>query len=152
MAISGVRTKKLNIIPDERGFLMEMMRSDSKEFEKFGQVYLTVGDPGIVKGWHYHKKQTDNFFVVKGMIKLVLFDMRDGSETKGELNEFFVGEKNPIQVQIPPVVVHGFKALGGESAYIINLCTEVYNYEKPDEYRIPISSNEIPYEWEVKEG
>jgi dTDP-4-dehydrorhamnose 3,5-epimerase len=131
---------------------MEMMRSDSKEFEKFGQVYLTVGYPGVVKGWHYHKNQTDNFFVVKGTIKLVLFDMRDGSETEGELNEFFVGEKNPIQVQIPPLVVHGFKALGRESAYIINLCTEVYNYEKPDEYRIPISSNEIPYEWEVKEG
>lgn len=150
--IEGVVTRKLKVIPDERGFLMEMLRSDYPEFQKFGQVYLTVGYPDIVKGWHYHKKQTDNFFVVKGTAKVVLYDMRDNSGTKGKINEFFIGEQNPIMVLIPPMVVHGFKAVGLEPAYLINVPTELYNYEEPDEYRIDPHDNDIPYDWKRKEG
>lgn len=150
--IEGVVTRKLKVIPDERGFLMEMLRSDYPEFQKFGQVYLTVGYPDIVKGWHYHKKQTDNFFVVKGTAKVVLYDMRDNSGTKGKINEFSIGEQNPIMVLIPPMVVHGFKAVGLEPAYLINVPTELYNYEEPDEYRIDPHDNDIPYDWKRKEG
>ena len=150
--IEGVVTRKLKVIPDERGFLMEMLRSDYPEFQKFGQVYLTVGYPEVVKGWHYHKKQTDNFFVVKGMAKVVLYDMRENSRTKGEINEFFLGEQNPTMVLIPPMVVHGFKAVGPEPAYLINVPTELYNYEKPDEYRMDPYDNDIPYDWRRKEG
>jgi len=90
--IEGVRTKRLKVIPDERGFLMEMLRCDDEMFEKFGQVYLTVAYPGVVKGWHYHKKQTDIFIPVKGMFKLVLYDDREGSPTYGRINKFFIGE------------------------------------------------------------
>ncbi|MFH1537742.1 MAG: WxcM-like domain-containing protein, partial [bacterium] len=77
--IDGVKEKKLRVIPDERGFLMEMLRSDDPFFQKFGQVYLTAAYPGVVKGWHYHKKQTDHFIAVKGMMKVVLYDRREGS-------------------------------------------------------------------------
>ena len=150
--IEGVVTRKLKVVPDERGFLMEMLRSDYPEFQKFGQVYLTVGYPEIVKGWHYHKKQTDNFFVVKGMAKVVLYDMRENSRTKGEINEFFIGEQNPTMVLTPPMVVHGFKAVGPGPAYLINVPTELYNYEKPDEYRMDPYDNDIPYDWRRKEG
>ena len=150
--IEKVNIRKLKVIPDERGALMEMMRNDSPEFAKFGQVYLTIGFPGIVKGWHYHKVQYDHFFVVKGMIKLVLFDMREDSATKDEINEFFIGEKNPVTVNIPPYVVHGFKAIGVEPAYLINVATEVYDYKKPDEFRIHPHDNDIPYDWSLKEG
>ena len=55
--IEGVKTKKLKVIPDERGRLMEMLRCDDDLFIQFGQAYLTTGYPGVVKGWHYHKKQ-----------------------------------------------------------------------------------------------
>ena len=72
--IDGVIVKKLRVIPDERGYLMEMLRADDEFFQKFGQVYLTVAYPGVVKGWHYHKKQTDHFVGVSGMMKVVLFD------------------------------------------------------------------------------
>ena len=88
--IHGVVTKKLKVIPDERGRLTEILRSDDELFVKFGQVYTTTAYPGVVKGWHYHKKQTDYFAVVKGMIKLVLYDNRDNSPTNGEVNEFFL--------------------------------------------------------------
>ena len=150
--IEGVKTRKLRLIPDERGYLMEMFRSDWEEFEKFGQVYVTAVYPGVVKGWHYHKLQTDHFICVKGMAKVVLYDNRDDSPTKGEVNEFFMGEQNPAMLTIPPGVLHGFKGISTEMTLIVNVPDQLYNYEKPDEYRFPAHSPEIPYDWERKDG
>jgi dTDP-4-dehydrorhamnose 3,5-epimerase len=150
--IHGVVTKKLRVIPDERGHLMEIIRKDDELFVKFGQIYMTTAYPGVVKGWHYHKKQIDNFAVIKGMIKLVLYDNRDDSPTKGEINEFFLGEHNPMLVQIPNLVLHGFKCVSQDEAICINCPTEVYNYDRPDEFRVDPHKNEIPYSWERKDG
>lgn len=150
--ISGVKTKQLRVIPDERGRLMEMLRSDDDLFIKFGQLYLTTAYPGVVKGWHYHKVQTDNFVVVKGMMKVVLYDGRRDSPSYTEINEFFMGEHNLILLQIPPYVYHGFKCISEHEALVINCPTEVYNYENPDEYRLSPSSKDIPYDWARKDG
>ena len=150
--IDGVATKKLRVIPDERGRLMEILRSDDELFSRFGQVYMTTVYPGVVKGWHYHKKQTDHFAVVKGIAKLVLYDNRDDSPTKGDINEFFMGEHDPLLVKIPPLVLHGFKCIGEEEAICINIPTEVYNYDQPDEFRIDPHKNDIPYSWDRREG
>ncbi len=149
--IDGVKIKKLVVHPDERGRLMEMMRSDDGEFIQFGQVYMTTAYQGAVKAWHYHKKQVDSFVCVKGMIKLALYDSRKGSKTKGELNEFFIGEHNQILVQIPNGVYHGFKGISDNESIIINTPTEVYDAEKPDEFRLPADTKEIPYNWERKD-
>ena len=150
--IQGVRVRPLRAIPDERGYLMEMLRSDWEEFERFGQVYLTAVYPGVVKGWHYHKKQTDHFICVHGMAKVVLYDGRQGSPTHGEVNEFFMGELHPILLKIPSGVMHGFKGIGQEMALIVNVPTELYNYDEPDEYRLPPHTDQIPYDWALKEG
>ena len=150
--IEGVRIKKLRVIPDERGSLMEILRNDDEIFEKFGQVYITTAYPGVVKGWHYHKVQSDNMCVVKGMMKIVLYDSRDNSPTKGEVNEFFAGVHNPILLHIPVFVYHGFKCIGENESIVVNVPTERYNYDSPDEYRIDPHSVEIPYDWELKEG
>ncbi|MTI80119.1 MAG: dTDP-4-dehydrorhamnose 3,5-epimerase [Firmicutes bacterium] len=150
--IDGVKFKKLKVIPDERGCLMEMLRSDDDLFIKFGQVYFTTAYPGVVKAWHYHKKQSDNFVVLKGMMKVVLYDSRDNSPTYGEINEFFMGDKNYILVQIPPYVYHGFKCIGESETGVINIPTELYNYTAPDEYRIHPHDNGIPYDWGRKDG
>jgi len=149
--IDGVKIKQLKVIPDERGRVMEMLRSDDELFVKFGQVYYTTAYPGIVKGWHYHKKQIDNFVVVKGMMKVVLYDRREDSPTKGEINEFFMGDHNPILLQIPIGVLHGFKCISEDEAMVINITTEPYNRENPDEYRVDPKSNNIPYDWALKE-
>ena len=117
--IDGVRTKKLRAICDERGRLMEVLRSDDELFGGFGQAYITTAYPGVVKGWHYHKIQTDSFTVIKGMLKLVLYDDREGSPTRGEVNEFFIGEHNTLLVQIPPLVLHGFKCISPEEAIVL---------------------------------
>lgn len=150
--IEGVEIKQLCVIADERGWLLEMLRSDDDFFEKFGQVYLSAVYPGVVKGWHYHKVQRDNLCVIKGMAKLVLYDSRDKSSTKGKMTEYFLGEKNPLLVSIPPGVMHGMKGIGTEPALFINVPTELYDYDDPDEFRVDPHSGEIPYNWSRKDG
>ena len=150
--IAGVKVKKLKVIPDERGFLMEMLRDDDEFFQRFGQVYLSVVYPGAVKGWHYHKKQTDHFVFVKGMAKVVLYDGREGSRTKGEVNEFFMGEQNPVLLVVPPLVLHGMKGVGSEPAYLVNVPTEHYVYDDPDEFRVDPHGSGVPYDWSRKDG
>lgn len=150
--IEGVYVKKLVKRVDERGWLMEMLRSDDSFFEQFGQCYVTVCNPGYVKGWHYHNKQRDNFSVIKGTAKIVLYDQREDSKTKGEVNEFIVGEDNPQLISIPIGVFHGFECQGNESCYIVNCPTEMYNREKPDEFRIDPFDNDIPYKWTAEKG
>ena len=108
--------------------------------------------PGAVKAWHYHKKQVDNFVVVKGMMKVVLYDSREGSPTFREINEFFMGEHNPILLQIPSYVYHGFKCISEEECIILNIVTECYNHKNPDEYRKPPHNSDIPYDWARKDG
>ncbi len=151
--IEGVKVKRLTVHCDERGRLMEMLRADDPGLDtRFGQVYMTTAYPGTVKAWHYHRLQTDHFVCPVGMIKLVLHDNREDSATKGETNEFFLGVHNPILVEIPPLVYHGFKCISETEALVINTVTECYNHEQPDEYRIPPHSGEIPYEWGRKDG
>ena len=150
--IEGVKIKKLRVMSDERGRLMEMLRADDDLFIKFGQAYMTTAYPGVVKGWHYHKIQTDSFIVVKGMMKVVLYDSRKDSSTFEEINEFFLGEHNPVLLQIPNYVFHGFKCISETEAICINLPTETYNYDKPDEFRVAPHSGEIPYKWDRKDG
>ncbi|MEK6797437.1 MAG: dTDP-4-dehydrorhamnose 3,5-epimerase family protein [Planctomycetota bacterium] len=150
--IRDVQVKRLKVISDERGRLMEMLRSDEPTFKKFGQIYLTTAYPGVVKAWHYHKKQWDHFVCVRGMMKVVLYDSRADSPTKGEVNEFFLGDHNPILVQIPPLVYHGFKCISEFEAMVINCPTEVYVYDDPDEYRVAPHTRDIPYDWSRKDG
>lgn len=150
--IEGVAFKELRLIPDERGYLMEMLRADDEIFAKFGQVYLSVAYPGVVKGWHYHKVQTDYFTIVKGMMKVVLYDGRPDSPTKGEVNECFIGELNPLLVVIPPGVLHGMKAIGDAPGYLVNCPTETYNYGEPDEYRVDPHGDDVPYDWDLTDG
>ena len=132
---------------------MEMLRGDDAFFQKFGQVYLSVAYPGVVKGWHYHKLQTDHFVIVKGMMKVVLYDGREDSPTKGEVNEFFMGEKNPILLVIPP----GVCARHEGHRHASRPCWSTRR-PSPTTTRSRTSSgsdphdNDIPYDWSRKDG
>jgi dTDP-4-dehydrorhamnose 3,5-epimerase len=150
--IEGIIIKSLRVIPDERGWLMEILRCDDPQFRQFGQVYLSTAYPHVVKAWHYHKIQTDNFTCVKGMMKVVLYDAREKSPTYKHLMELFIGEKNPALITVPPGVFHGFKAIGTETAFFISVPSHPYNYQEPDEYRLPPDSREIPYDWGLIPG
>ena len=150
--IDGVKTKILKVIPDERGRVMEILRADDDFFDKFGQVYMTTTYPGVVKAWHMHKNQTDNVACIQGMIKLALYDSRENSPTHKEVMEFFLGIYSPLLIQIPPGVFHGWMCVSEEEAVIINIPTEVYDYENPDEQRLDPHQNDIPYDWKRKDG
>ena len=113
--IEGVKTKTLRVIPDERGRLMEVLRSDDTIFEKFGQIYVTTAYPGVV-------------------------------------NEFFMGDHHQILLKVPAGIVHGFKCISDRESIVINIPTEVYHYDKPDEYRLDAHSTEVPYDWSRKDG
>ena len=149
--IQGVAIKKLKVIPDERGRLMEILRSDDPFFNKFGQIYLTTAYPGVAKAWHLHHQQVDNLTVVKGMAKFVLYDGRENSPTRGEINEFFVGEHNPVLVSVPTDVYHGFKCISEDECLVINIPSEVYHPESPDEIRVDPHRSDIPYDWSRKD-
>jgi len=150
--IDGVKLKDLKLIPDERGSLMEILRSDDELFQSFGQAYITSAYPGVVKAWHYHRKQTDHFCVVSGNAKIVLYDGREKSPTHGEINEFFLGEKRRALLAIPNGVFHGFKNIGTAECLILNIPTELYDYSNPDEFRVDPHCGEIPYDWERRDG
>ena len=145
--IDGVVIKPLKKIPDERGTIMHMMRCTDPEFEKFGEIYFSTVYPGVIKGWHIHKEMTLNYAVVHGMIKLVLYDERKNSPTKGEIQELFLGQDNYCLVKIPHMVWNGFKGMGTVPAIVANLATIPH---RPDEInRMDPFDKRIPYNWEL---
>lgn len=150
MMIKGVKIKQLKVIPDSRGRLMEILRCDDEMFEVFGQVYMTTAFPGIIKGWHYHKLQSDNFTCVMGKILLAVYDARPGSPTFGELNDFILSLDEPKLVHIPIGVYHGFKNIGDKEAVVVNTITKPYDQNTPDEYRLDAFDAGIGYKWEKK--
>jgi len=147
--IDGVQVKKLVRHADERGFLMEMLRGDDGIFSRFGQAYVSLSYPGVVRAWHFHKLQDDLITAVAGMAKVVVYDAREGSATRGEVDEFFVGDCNPLLVRIPREVHHGYKAIGTTPVLVVNFPTEPYNAAAPDEYRFPFDSPDVPYDWDI---
>jgi len=146
--IEDVLIKPLRQIPDERGKIMHMMRKDDNNFEKFGEIYFSVVYPDVIKGWHLHTKMTLNYAVVSGMIKLVLYDVREESPTKGELQEIYIGEDNYALVRIPSGIYNGFKGIGVKPAIVAN-CSDI-PHDPEEIQRINPFSNDIPYDWDLK--
>ena len=144
--IQGVIVKNLGVIPDERGMVLHMLRATDPEFERFGEIYFSTVYPGVVKGWHLHTKMTLNYAVVSGMIKLVLYDDRPDSSTRGEVQEIFMGRDNYVLVKIPPLVWNGFKGIGTGSAVVANCATIPHDPEEIE--RKDPHSGEIPYDWD----
>ena len=150
--IHGVETKELYPRADERGYLMEMLRSDDPIFEQFGQSYVALNYPGVIRAWHYHKDQTDLWVCVRGMIKVGLYDPRPDSPTKGQTDTIYLGEHSNLLLKIPPLVYHGYKTIGVEPSLLVNFPTKPYNREQPDEYRVPYDDPQIPFDWEIRMG
>jgi len=148
--IQGVFIHPLKQIADDRGKVMHMLRRDDPWFERFGEIYFSLAFPGVIKGWHLHKEMTLNYAVIKGRIKLVLYDDREDSPTQNTLQEIFTGEDNYGLITIPPKIWNGFKAIGMEPALVANCATEPHD---PSEIvRLEPFTDNIPYDWGVKHG
>ena len=148
--IDGMRVTSLARMPDERGAVLHMLRDDSETFERFGEVYFSTVYPGAIKGWHLHREMTLNYAVPIGMIKLVCYDDRSESPTRGNLVELHVGELNYVLVTIPPLVWNGFKGEGTATALVANCST---THHTPNEIeRLDPFSDRIPYQWPLRHG
>ena len=148
--IDGVQITPLRQIPDERGKIMHMLRADDVQFKQFGEIYFSCVHPGAIKAWHIHKVMTLNYAVVHGMIKFVLFDDREGSPTRGELQEIFIGESNYSLVTVPPMVWNGFKGYGQDMAIVANCTTHAHDPEEIQ--RLNPFTKDIPYSWDIRHG
>lgn len=146
--IEGVHVRPLRKIPDERGAILHMLIEDDPYFERFGEIYFSAVYPGVIKGWHIHKKMTLNYAVIVGAIKLVLYDDREGSPTKGQVQELVVGEENYCLVTIPPMVWNGFKGVGTETAIVANCAT--LPHDPTEISRKDPFDPSIPYDWALK--
>lgn len=148
--IDGVKITPLRQMLDERGKIMHMLRADALHFIQFGEIYFSFIHPGVIKGWHIHKRMTLNYAVPIGKIKLVLYDDREDSPTKGELMEIFTGPEDYKLITIPPLIWNGTKCVSETSAIIANCATLPHD---PDEIeRLNPFDKKIPYDWSLKHG
>lgn len=143
--IEGVFIEKLKKIEDSRGKVMHMLRCDSPLFNTFGEIYFSTVNGGIVKAWKKHLKMTQYFAVPVGKIKLVIYDDRDNSSTKGQIYELELGEENYCLVKIPPMLWYGFKGISSIPALIAN-CADIPH--DPNEIKTADPSDlTFPYVW-----
>lgn len=148
--IEGIRIKELSQFLDERGKIMHMLRADDEAFRSFGEIYFSCIYPGAIKGWHRHQRMTLNYAVPHGRIKLVLYDDRSGSITKGEVQEIYLGIDHYCLVTIPPLIWNGFKGIGTEMAIVAN-CSDI-PHDPAEITRMDPFDPSIPYAWELKNG
>ncbi|MBC8167265.1 MAG: dTDP-4-dehydrorhamnose 3,5-epimerase family protein [Bryobacteraceae bacterium] len=147
MSIDGVLITPLKKVVNPRGHLTEVQRADDQHFPGFGQAYVTMTNPGVVKAWYRHHKQIDQIALIKGSLLLVLFDSRGESSTSQALAEIRTSDDSPLLVQIPTGIWHGFQALGSESVLLLHLNTIPFNFDHIDEDRIADDDSRIPYRW-----
>ena len=145
--INDVIITKLKKIPDERGTILHMLRNDSPHFDKFGEIYFSTAYPGVIKGWHEHTIQTQNYAVVTGMIKLVLIDNRKSSSTYKKILEYFIGDDNYCLVTIPPGIVNGYKCISQQSCIVANCST--LPHESGEMIRHDPVNSHFQYDWDI---
>ena len=149
-SIHGVKVVPKRKIFDDRGGVFHMLRVDDPEFTKFGEIYFSLVYPGVVKAWHLHSRMALNYLLVKGSIRLVLFDDRSGSSTRGAIQEIFLDEADSKLVVVPAGVWNGFKGLGTEPSIVANCATEPHD---PAEIsRKPHDDPAIRYDWSQRHG
>ena len=145
--IEGVTITPLSQILDERGKIMHMLRCSDPHFVSFGEIYFSCVHPGVVKAWHLHKRMVLNYAVPLGNIKFVLYDERETSSTRGQVQEIFLGPDNYCLVTVPPLIWNGFKGIGTSTALVANCASIPHD---PDEIeRLNPFGSQIPYDWSL---
>jgi dTDP-4-dehydrorhamnose 3,5-epimerase len=148
--IDGVVLKECRVHPDDRGLLIEVVRDDEPVFRPVKQTTFTLAYPGVIKAFHWHRRQWDVWFFTSGMAQVVLHDLREGSRTRGHTDVFVMGERRPASVAIPPGVAHGYRVLGTVPAGLVYHTTERYDPGDPDEERLPFDDPGIGFDWRTQ--
>ena len=148
-AIHDVVVKKLTTHSDDRGYFREVVREDDNLLKHFGQSAITKSYPGVIKAFHWHNHQDDVWYVVDGMARVVLYDRREGSPTKGVTQVVYAGEDNPVVILIPSGLAHGYQVLGNKPVVLFYHVTQNYDPKAPDEQRIAFDDPEIGFDWSI---
>ena len=148
--INGVKIKELVTFADDRGIFREIWRSDDEGMGSVAQTSITMTFPGVIKAFHYHKLQTDIWYVYGGQARVVLYDLREDSSTRGQADTIVCGQHRPLAIFIPTMVAHGYQVLGSEPVVLLYHTSRTYNQKTPDEYRIPFDDPGVGYDWAVK--
>ncbi len=148
--IDGVIVKACVVHADDRGCLMEVVRDDEAVFREVKQTTFTVSYPGVIKAFHWHRRQWDVWFFSAGMAQVVMYDLREGSPTCGRTDVIYAGVRRPLVIAIPPGVAHGYRVLGTEPAALFYHTTERYDPAAPDEERIAFDDPRIGFDWHTK--
>jgi dTDP-4-dehydrorhamnose 3,5-epimerase len=144
--IDGLKTKPLREIIGTHGSVLHLLRNDDEDYMGFGECYCSEAYPGSVKAWKRHHIQTQNLAVPVGHLRLVVFDDRSSSKTRGNLVVMELGRPDKyFRVSIPPGVWYGFTALGSVTALIVN-CVDIPHDPIEVEY-LPPSATHVPYCW-----
>ena len=143
--IDGVVVHEVRNVVTRNGITSEVFRAEwgITNGEIVHAIHVTFR-AGALSAWHMHREKTDHLFVTSGLIKAVLYDDREGSPTRGLVNELFLAHERPRLVVIPPCVFHGLQALGGPATFV-NYFDRAYDYANPDEHRLAPDAPEIPY-------
>jgi dTDP-4-dehydrorhamnose 3,5-epimerase len=146
--IDGVVVHEMRNIVTQNGLTTEIFRSDwrSGQVPMQQTIFVTLR-AGAISGWHMHLHQLDRIFVADGALRMVLFDDRDGSASQGAVNVLYLDRARPSLVSIPPGVWHALQALGNEPASFVNFFDVLYRHEDPDEWRLPLDTEKIPYKF-----
>ena len=152
-SFDGVSVREVRHVPRDHGVITELFRP---EWDPTGlpviHAYQSRLFVGALGAWSCHKRTTDRLFVNQGQLKIVLYDDREGSRTKGEIMQLIAGDARPCLIVLPPGIWHGLQNVGNSDVLIINFPTHAYDYEDPDHYRLPFDTAEIPYRWHLGQG
>ncbi len=148
--IDGVEIHPLKRFPDERGSVMHMLKRTDPHFREFGEIYFSTVYPGVVKGWHIHERMTLSYTCVSGCIKLVLYDERPDSKTKGRTQVVYLGERNYVLVVVPPGVWNGFMGVDIKESIVAN-CASI-PHDAAEIRREDPHQSHIPYDWARKDA
>ena len=148
--IEGVHLKPLTVHSDDRGILVEVLRADDPHFATVKQTTYTEAFPGVIKAFHWHRRQWDLWFFASGMAQVVLYDLRPESPTHRQTDVVIMGERAPALLAIPVGVAHGYRVLGNTRAGLFYHTSEVYDPAHPDEERIPHDDPTIGFDWTTR--
>jgi dTDP-4-dehydrorhamnose 3,5-epimerase len=144
--ITDVRTREVRNIVTANGITTELFRPDWGIVDGSIQQTIHVALRGrAVSAWHQHRLRWDYLFVVGGHLRVVLFDPRDDSPTKGQVDVFHLSPARPMLLAVPPFVWHGVQNLSMDGSSFVNMFDRPYDYDNPDEWRLPPDTASIPY-------
>lgn len=144
--IDGVRTREIRNIVTANGVTTELYRPDWGIVEGTVQQVIHVAlRAGTTSAWHQHRERWDFLLCVAGHLRVVLHDPREESPTHGQVDVFHLSPARPQLLAVPPWIWHGVQNLSGDVSCFVNMFDRPYDYDDPDEWRLPPDSPDIPY-------